>query len=95
MLVRELVPGHRVTWECIEQKHVDESLSTHDEWVGTKLRWEIELTATGTRVTFVHEGLVPQLECYEICEAGWDNFFLNSLKNYLDAGVGQPYQSAN
>ena len=31
MLVKELVPGHRVVWECIEQEHVNEKLSTHDE----------------------------------------------------------------
>jgi uncharacterized protein YndB with AHSA1/START domain len=95
MLVKELIPDHRVVWECIEQEHINEKLSTHDEWVGTKLRWDIEPIPQGTRVTFVHEGLVPEMECYEICEAGWDNFFVDSFKNYLDTGVGRPYKSAS
>ena len=39
-------------------------------------------------------GLTPQLLCYDICEAGWDMFFLHSLKQYLDTGRGKPHKGA-
>jgi len=91
MLVKELVPERRVVWECLEQNHANKTLSVHDEWVGTTLVWEIEPTPKASRLTFVHQGLVPQLECYEICEAGWDHY-VESLKSYLETGTGDPYQ---
>jgi hypothetical protein len=93
MRVKELVRNQRVVWECIEQFHESDTLSVHDEWVGTILRWDIEPQPGGSRVAFVHEGLVPKLQCYEICEAGWDRFFVASLKSFLETGVGQPFAS--
>ena len=29
---------------------------------------------------FKHVGLNPKLECYQICERGWDHFLKSSLK---------------
>jgi len=28
---------------------------------------------------------------FEICESGWDYFFVDSLKAYLNTGVGLPH----
>jgi len=89
MFVKDLVPERRVVWDCVE--HADKALSVHDEWVGTTLIWKIEPALRGSRLTFVHQGLVPQLECYEICEGGW-NHYVDSLKDYLETGTGDPYQ---
>ena len=92
MRVRELEPNQGVVWECVAQNHASDQLSVHDEWVGTRLRWEIEAIGSGIQITFVHEGLVPEMECYGICGAGWDRFFLGSLKKYLETGIGEPYR---
>jgi hypothetical protein len=54
------------------------------EWEGTKLKWRIEKGGNSTRIIFIHEGLTPNLGCYDICETGWDYFFANSLKDYLE-----------
>jgi uncharacterized protein YndB with AHSA1/START domain len=93
MIVQELIPERLIVLECVEANHFHEGmpLSIRDEWLGTKLRWEIAPHGEGTRITFIHEGLVPALECYEICKAGWEYFFVNSLKSYLETGVGQPW----
>ena len=92
MRVTKLAPNQLVEMECIEANHVVEGLteSIREEWVGTKLRWEIEPIGEGTRISFVHEGLTPSLNCHEICNAGWDRFFVNSLGDYLNNGVGTP-----
>ena len=64
-----------------------------NEWNGSKLRWEIQKQDKKTKITLVHEGLVSSLECYEVCEQGWDYFFVKSLKQYLNTGEGSPFEN--
>ena len=87
-----LVPNKSIELECVEAHHVHEGLpdSIRKEWEGTKLKWNIQQQRDNTKISFVHEGLVPSLDCYAICEMGWDHFFVNSLKKYLDSGKGSP-----
>ena len=95
MRATKLVHEKSVELECVEAHHVHEGLpaSIRKEWEGTKLKWNIQQQGNKTKISFVHEGLVPSLDCYEICEMGWDHFFVNSLKNYLDRGEGNPGDS--
>ena len=80
-----LQPQTYIELECIEAHHIHEGLpeSILEEWKGTKLKWNIAPDDKGTKISFTHEGLTPELDCHEICEQGWDHFFLGSLKNYL------------
>jgi hypothetical protein len=86
MCVTKLVPDEYVEFECIEAHHRHEGLpeSILKEWEGTKLIWKIQQQENKTKVSFVHEGLMPSLDCYDICERGWDHYFVNGLKHYLD-----------
>ena len=95
MRANTLVPDNSVELECIEAHHVHEGLSSSilDEWQGTKLKWKIQKLGEKTKIVLVHEGLVPSLNCYEVCEQGWDYFFVNSLNQYLDTGKGLPFES--
>ncbi len=90
MRFTKLVPDRMVELECIEANHFHEGLpdSIREEWLGTKLRWEIEPKPDGVTISFEHEGLTPSLGCYEICEMGWEHFFVNSLQNYLNGDTG-------
>jgi len=92
MCATKLVPNTSVELECIEAHHIHKGLpdSIRREWEGTKLKWRIQRHGDNTKISFVHEGLIPSLNCYEICEMGWDHFFVNSLKKYLDSGKGTP-----
>lgn len=95
MRANSLVPENSVELECIEAHHVHEGLSSSilDEWQGTKLKWVIQKHGEKTRIVLVHDGLVPSLDCYKVCEQGWDYFFANSLKQYLDTGKGLPFEN--
>jgi hypothetical protein len=86
MLVTKLSADQYVELECIEAHHVHEGLpeSILKEWEGTTLKWVIQPERELTKIRFVHEGLVPSLDCYGICEQGWDHFFVDGLKRYLD-----------
>lgn len=90
-----LVPDNLVELECIEAHHVHQGLppSILNEWEGTKLKWEILKQGKKTRIKFIHQGLVPSLNCYEVCEQGWNYFFVNSLKKYLVTGKGSPFEN--
>ena len=63
-----------------------------EDWVGTTISFELAPAAEGgTRLEFRHIGLTPQLECFDQCNAGW-TFYLSSLVDYVDTGVGRPNQ---
>lgn len=42
---------------------------------------------------FIHNGLVPELNCFEICYPTWKHFVTQSLKKFIETGTGIPYLS--
>ncbi len=90
MLVTELDENKKVTWKVIKAFIDIGELSKKDEWVDTEIVWEITPIQQGSKIHFVHKGLIPEFECYSACEGGW-NYFLDSLKNYLETGQGTPH----
>lgn len=85
---------NRVELECVEALHIHEGQpkEIETEWLGTRAIWTMNETARGTKIHFVHDGLTPDLLCFDICEAGWDMFFVDSLQAYLDTGTGKPHK---
>lgn len=83
----------QIEWECVEALHIHEGMpkEIEQEWLGTRTLWSIDEKDGQTRIKLEHQGLTPNLHCYEICEAGWDMFFVDSLKAYLDTGTGKPF----
>jgi len=88
-----LKPNERVELDCVEAYHEfdSQSDSAKREWLGTSLLWTIIPKDDHTDIEFTHRGLTPELQCFGVCEKGWDLFFLSSLKAYLDTGVGTPF----
>jgi uncharacterized protein YndB with AHSA1/START domain len=58
-------------------------------WAGTSVTWQLEPAPNGTKVVFTHEGFVKKDEAYEQTRGNWD-YFLASLKSYLETGKGTP-----
>jgi len=73
----------RVEWQV-------EAAPFTPEWDGTTIVFEVERAGEGTTVRFRHLGLTPQLDCFDMCHAGWTHY-LASLVGYVDRGEGQPY----
>ena len=88
-----LKPNTLVEHECVGANHLHDGLpvSIRTEWLGSVMQFDIEENKSGSRIIFTHRGLKPNLDCYEICEAGWDFFFMDSLKSYLNSGAGSPH----
>lgn len=49
------------------------------EWTGTKMIFELN----GDTLTFTHEGITPEVECYNDCKKGWTQFIGTNLKNQI------------
>jgi len=89
----DLTPDKNVVWEWIAQYFPVAGTDETDEWLGTRVSFDIQATPDGSStLVFTHNGLTPQLVCYGQCNAGW-NRFLESLKLYLERGAGTPYVS--
>ena len=81
MRVGEATRPSTVRWTCTMH-------TGHPEWVGTTIAFDI-----GERdLWFRHVGLVPELQCYGVCELGWDRF-LASLAAYAETGRGAPFRA--
>ena len=58
------------------------------DWVGTTITFDISPNESGgSRLHFRHARLTPQLECFDMCRKGWDQY-LASLVDYVDRGEG-------
>ena len=84
----EAVPGSKVTWrvtDCYLPWLTDKT-----EWNDTNVVFEISARQSETTVTLTHEGLVPEVECFDSCVQGWDQYFGQSFRQFLTDGHGMP-----
>lgn len=84
----ELVPNKKLVYEVLENEFNFTKDKT--EWTNTRLVFEIIPEGNKTTIVFTHEGLVPQYECYKICEDAWTNYIQKSLNNCITTGKGEP-----
>lgn len=79
--VAEFVPGERVVW------HVTEAditfVQDKAEWKDTRVVFDIAEKDGKTEVRFTHEGLVPQIECYDGCSDAWGYYVNDSLRKHI------------
>ena len=76
----ELIPRKKVVWLVTDSKLT--FLNDAGEWTGTRICFDISTDENKTKVTFTHEGLVPQIECYNDCSGEWPKY-LEKLKQKL------------
>ena len=84
----EVIPDKKIVW------HVADCYLPHlndkKEWNGTDIVWEISSGNGSTRIDMTHVGLVPEVECYEQCETGWNHYIKESLFKLITEGKGLP-----
>ncbi len=82
-----------VDLEVRKKVHWQVKLSPHD-WEGSTITWDLTPMSQGTRLRFGQHDLEVGPTGYSIEEtrAGWE-YFLVSLKSYLETGKGTPYIS--
>jgi hypothetical protein len=77
----ELVPNEKAVWLVTEANlsFVDKT----DEWIGTKISFDISREKDKTKIVFTHIGLVPEFECYDSCAPAWTQYMQERLVNAI------------
>ncbi|SDF26760.1 SRPBCC family protein [Epilithonimonas hungarica] len=75
----ELNPNKELVW-LVTDSNLSFLQDTH-EWENTKIKFILEETKNGTKVTFTHEGLIPKIECYKNCTGAWTQYLANLEKS--------------
>ena len=88
MKIIELVPNKKVVWEVMDNFFSFTNDKT--EWKGNQLVFEIIPVDGKTKLQFTQIGLVPDYECFDICENAWNTYIQKSLYGLITEGVGQP-----
>lgn len=78
----ELVPGAKIVWLVTDSRL--SFLEKQDEWTGTKLVFDISKEGGQTIVRFTHEGLTPEVECYDSCTPAWAQYLQGKLLPLLN-----------
>lgn len=80
MKILELHPATSVLWQVVEGP---------EEWIGTKVAWELKQQDGYTVILFKHQGWREPVEFMHHCSTKWA-VFLMSLKSLLETGKGSP-----
>ena len=80
MKVSTLTENKFVEWQCV---------NSIEEWVGTKISFELEEKNGKTLLRFAHSGWSAVTDTFAGCSYDWAQF-LKSLKNLCESGTGQP-----
>lgn len=84
--VVELIPNQRVVWQVTESKI--NFVADKEEWLNTKIIFDITTEGDKTKLTFTHQGLVPTIESYNGCSNGWKQLIEKSLVSFITTGEG-------
>lgn len=80
MKVSELKEPDHVVWELVEGP---------EEWMGTRISWELKQDADYIIVLFKHLNWKEPVEFMHHCSTKWA-VFLMSLKSFVETGNGNP-----
>jgi uncharacterized protein YndB with AHSA1/START domain len=81
MKVLEFEPDRRVLWQVVDGP---------EEWIGTKISFELRREGDWTLVYFKHQGWKQAVDFMHHCSTKWGVFLL-SLKSRLETGQGAPW----
>jgi hypothetical protein len=84
----EVVPEKKVVWLVLDNYF--KFTSDKEEWKGNTIEFEITKKGEQTQVRFTHHGLVPQYECYDVCDNAWRGYIGSSLRDLIVTGRGKP-----
>jgi len=99
----EMVPNKKVVWLVLEnyfKPGIFDDDTTHPksnrfpndeaEWTDTTIHFELSEKDGKTQLQFLHLGLIPEYECFDVCANAWTHYIRESLYGLISTGKGQP-----
>lgn len=86
--LEEVIPNEKVVWRVLQNYF--NFIQDNSEWVGTRIIFEISENDGHAQLHFTHQGLVPDYECYTVCNDAWTSYIQGSLKSLITTGKGHP-----
>lgn len=83
-IISELIPDKKVVWSVTDCYLP--WLKDKKEWNNTEVVFELSAENGKTKIDVTHIGLIPEFECYEVCEKGWDGHIINGLEKLINEG---------
>ncbi|MBL7932944.1 MAG: SRPBCC domain-containing protein [Bacteroidia bacterium] len=93
MRITEFVQDKKVVWLVLENQF--NFTKDKSEWKGNSIVFEISRSGDKTRMDFRQIGLVPEYECYSVCQDAWTSYIQGSLKSLITTGKGKPNTKEN
>ena len=82
-----------LVWHCVDANLLHPDVENPQEWIGSQILWSVTEKNRSSTINLTHKGLNNTLQCYDICVGGWNFFFQDSLKNYLETGIGKSFSN--
>ena len=88
MKIIEMVPNEKVVWLVTDNYF--SFTRDKEEWKGNRIVFEITEMGNKTQLQLTQVGLVPEYECYDICQNAWSTYIQKSLHDLITTGIGKP-----
>lgn len=82
--ITEFIVGKKIIWHIIKSSL--NFLNDKTELEGTDIIFEITDKNGTTELKFTHAGLVPKIECYDVCSNAWSALVNGNLKKLIETG---------
>jgi hypothetical protein len=83
----EVIPNKKVVWLVTDSEL--SFLEDKREWDGTKIIFEIAVKGNKTQLRFTHEGLLPEIECYDSCSSAWGAYLEEKMLPLIESSKKQ------
>ncbi|MES2003699.1 MAG: SRPBCC domain-containing protein [Bacteroidota bacterium] len=86
--ITEFILNRKLVWTVLDNYF--SFTKDKSEWKGNTMVFELTERGDQTELRLTQVGLVPEYECFDICQNAWTTYIQKSLYSLITTGKGQP-----